>query len=95
MPTRRAQRKVPDGKLVRIDALCEDGALSHIRITGDFFIHPEEALAGIERDLGTGEFNGHESDLEERVVSIVSANGARLIGFGPKDIADMMRELRC
>ena len=95
MPARRAQRKVPGGKLVRIDADCQEGVLSRVRITGDFFVQPEEALAGIERDLNASRLNGHESDLELKVDVIVSSNGATLLGFGPKDIADLLRELRC
>ena len=95
MPARRAQRKVPGGKLVRVDALCREGVLSDVRITGDFFVHPEEALTGIERQLNAGRFDGNEMDLAERVGRIVSDSGARLVGFGPNDIADLLRELRC
>ena len=95
MPAGRAQRKVPGGKLVRVDAVCGQHLLSGIRISGDFFVHPEEALAGIERDLEALGLNGGEADLEMRVLSIVSANGAQLIGFGAKDVADLLRELRC
>jgi lipoate-protein ligase A len=95
MPARRAQRKVPGGKLVRVDAYCERHVLSRIRLSGDFFVHPEEALAGIERDLEARGLSGNEPDLEMQVLSIVSANGAVLIGFGASDIADMLRELRC
>jgi lipoate---protein ligase len=95
MPVRRAQRKVPDGKLVRIDAVCERGVLSSIRITGDFFVYPEEALMNIERDLNARGFNGREEDLEMKVGTIVSSNNARLVGFGVGDLADLLRELQC
>lgn len=95
MPARRAQRKVPDGKLVRLDAVCGDGVFSDIRITGDFFVYPEEALTNIERDLIAGRLNGMEEDLDTKVGSIVSSNNATLVGFGAKDIADLLRELRC
>ena len=95
MPPRRAQRKVPGGKLVRIDAVCDGHYFSNIRITGDFFVHPEEALGGIERDLETAGLNGGEPDLERLVETIVEANGARTVGFGPEDVAALLRELRC
>lgn len=95
MPARRAQRKVPDGKLVRMDAVCGGGVFSNIRITGDFFVYPEEALANIERDLSAGRLSGREDDLETKVVSIVTSNNAVLVGFGAKDIADLLRELQC
>ncbi len=95
MPALRAQRKVPGGKLVRVDAVCEQNVISKIRITGDFFVYPEEALASIERDLDSLGLSGAETDLEERVESTVSASGARLIGFSAKDLAEMLRELKC
>ena len=95
MPARRSQRKVPDGKLVRMDAVCEQHIITNIRITGDFFVHPEEALFSIERELNMMRLTGNEEDLARKVGSIVSANGATLIGFGPDDIAYLLRELQC
>jgi lipoate---protein ligase len=95
MPARRAQRKVPAGKLVRIDAVCDGHHFSEIRITGDFFVHPEESLGGIERDLAAAGLTGGEADLEATVARIVAENGARTVGFGPEDIATLLRELRC
>jgi lipoate-protein ligase A len=95
MPARRSQRKVPGGKLVRLDAVCEGQVISNIHISGDFFVHPEEALFSIERGLDELLLSGNEADLEERVGQAVSATGAALIGFGAGDIADLLRELKC
>ena len=95
MPVRRAQRKVPGGKLVRLDALCEAGHFSKIRISGDFFVHPEESLASIERDLEAKALSGHEPDLERLIGAVIASSGAQLIGFGAKDIADLLKEIRC
>jgi hypothetical protein len=78
-----------------VDAVCVDGVFSDIRITGDFFVYPEEALTNIERDLRAGRLNGGEKDLEMKVGSIVTSNNARLVGFGANDIADLLRELQC
>ncbi len=36
--------KVPRGKLVVADLDVVDGRLRNVRITGDFFLYPEEAL---------------------------------------------------
>jgi lipoate-protein ligase A len=86
---------VPGGKLVRIDAVCEGQVISDIRISGDFFVHPEEALFSIERGLDEMRLNGNEGDMAERVGLAVSAAGATLIGFGAGDIADLLKEIRC
>ena len=95
MPARRSQRKVPYGKLVRMDAVCEQHIITNIRITGDFFVHPEEALFSIERELNMMGLTGNEGDLARKVGSIVSSNGATLIGFGAEDIAYLLKELQC
>jgi len=95
MPARRSQRKVPGGKLVRMEAVCEGHFISDIHISGDFFVHPEEALFSIERGLDEMRLNGNEDDLLERVGLAVSAAGATLIGFGAGDIADLLKEIRC
>ena len=36
--------KVPGGKLVVVDLDVADGALANVRISGDFFLEPDEAL---------------------------------------------------
>ena len=95
MPARRSQRKVPGGKLVRMEAVCEGHFISDIHISGDFFVHPEEALFSIERGLDEMRLSGNEKDLEERVGSAIAAIGATLIGFGAGDIADLLREMQC
>ena len=36
--------KVPGGKLVVVDLDVEDDVLTNVRISGDFFLEPDEAL---------------------------------------------------
>lgn len=43
--------KVPGGKLVVVDVGVEDGALRHVRVAGDFFLEPDEALDAVNRAL--------------------------------------------
>jgi lipoate-protein ligase A len=95
MPTRRSQIKVPDGKLVRLDAVCEEHVLSDIKISGDFFVHPEEALFTIERELNGLGLTGTEEDLARKVGDVITTSGAVLIGFRADDIVTLLKELRC
>jgi lipoate-protein ligase A len=95
MPARRSQVKVPDGKLVRLDAVCEQHIISDIKISGDFFVHPEEALFTIERGLDGLGLTGTEEDLAHKVGLVVSDSGAVLIGFTTDDIVSLLKELRC
>lgn len=42
--------KVPGGKLLKI-FLEYNGKINKIKITGDFFLHPEESLEQLEKEL--------------------------------------------
>ena len=55
--------KVPKGKLIKIFLETDSGTIRDIRITGDFFMHPEEAIENLEQDL-----NGTKlSDVKEKL----------------------------
>ncbi|KOG90885.1 lipoate--protein ligase family protein [Streptomyces varsoviensis] len=43
--------KVPGGKLVVVDLEVEDGVLRQVRVAGDFFLEPDEALGAIDAAL--------------------------------------------
>lgn len=43
--------KIPEGKLVKIELEVKKGIIKKIKITGDFFMHPEEAIDGLEKSL--------------------------------------------
>ncbi|MFF8726352.1 biotin/lipoate A/B protein ligase family protein [Streptomyces sp. NPDC015171] len=49
--------KVPGGKLVVVDVDVEDGVLRHVRVAGDFFLEPDEAL-----DAMNGALEGAPAD---------------------------------
>jgi lipoate-protein ligase A len=36
--------KVPNGKLVAVDLSVVDGRLSQVKVSGDFFLDPDDAL---------------------------------------------------
>ena len=54
--------KVPGGKLVVVDLQVVGGRLSGVRVSGDFFLEPDEALEEINRSL---EGAAADSDAEE------------------------------
>jgi hypothetical protein len=41
--------KIPGGKLVVVDLDVIDGALRNVRVAGDFFLEPDEALPATAR----------------------------------------------
>lgn len=46
-----AQCKVEGGKMIKVQLTQLEGKIEHIRITGDFFLHPEEMIDELERVL--------------------------------------------
>jgi len=46
----RARQKVKEGKVVKVEVEYDE-VIKNIRITGDFFLHPEDILDKIEKSI--------------------------------------------
>ena len=81
----RAEYKVKGGKLIRVHLTIENGKIKHIKITGDFFLHPEEVIEDIEQAL-----KGHsldEDELNHLIENVLKSKQAIPIGVSPRDFA--------
>ncbi|MFA7437373.1 biotin--protein ligase [Castellaniella sp.] len=82
--------KIPGGKLVVVDLQVLDGRLHGVRISGDFFLEPPEALDAINQAL-----NGLPADTApKRVAECVLAAlpaGAEMFGLSAQGIAEVVR----
>ncbi|MCX8204778.1 MAG: hypothetical protein N3H31_03920 [Candidatus Nezhaarchaeota archaeon] len=88
MPSGMAELKVAGGKLVRAEVEVEGGRLVDVKITGDFFLYPEEAILDIESSLrGLSVENDYSSIIESKL----SQAGAQLVGAAPGDVAEAIR----
>ena len=78
--------KTPRGKLVVADFEVEDGRISEVTVSGDFFLEPPEALADIAAAL-----EGAPRDLpEEDITALIRdtlAPGVEMVGFSPEAVA--------
>jgi lipoate-protein ligase A len=81
------QEKVPGGKLLCVDAEFTLGRISRIRITGDFFLHPEEALDDIEKAL----VGIRPEEAAARVSETLARRHAIFIGASADDIGRLVR----
>ncbi|MFD8392609.1 biotin/lipoate A/B protein ligase family protein [Streptomyces sp. NPDC059680] len=59
--------KVPGGKLVVVDTDVEEGVLRHVRVAGDFFLEPDEALDAVNRALEGAPADTDATDLAVRI----------------------------
>ena len=84
------ERKVPGGKLVRVDGVVSGGHIVSASVSGDFFLEPDEALADINGALAGAPAEAPAAELARRVADGLRAD-ARLTGFGPHDVAMAVR----
>jgi hypothetical protein len=81
------ERKIENGKLVRLYADFDGDIINEIKITGDFFIHPEDALLSIEHLF----LNKKVSSLNH--LKLGKHLRAHIVGFTLNDIISMLQEI--
>ena len=82
---RKAEYKVQGGKLIRIKLAQKGTRIEKIKITGDFFLHPETLIDTLENILV-----GHvlyEQDLARSIKAFLKEKKAVILGVSPEDIA--------
>lgn len=82
--------KVPGGKLVVADLDIEDGRLARVRISGDFFLEPPEALEAINAALTGLPDDAAETELALAVATALPRD-AEMFGFSPEAVAVTVR----
>lgn len=84
--------KVVGGKLIRIKADVEENILKNVKITGDFFLHPEEKIELIEKNLRNKKLEREE--LERAIRKVVHENEIQLLGVSEKDFVDAIMQIK-
>ncbi len=79
-------RKAKGGKLVRVEVASEGGLITDVRITGDFFAHPEEGVEQVEKALRGASIS------EVRNIVESATGGIELVGLKREDIVEMVEE---
>ena len=75
--------KAPGGKLVRVRLTISDGRIQSAKISGDFFLIPEESLPKLEKMLE--DVRLEESELKLLVDRFFRGTGAKGLGVTPED----------
>lgn len=82
--------KVPGGKLVVVDLEVEEGVIAHFRLSGDFFLEPDEAIHSIDAAV-----LGVPADADAATFALAVRDalppGAVLLGFSPEAVATAIR----
>lgn len=87
----QARQKVKEGKVVKVQ-IEYDEVIETIRITGDFFLHPEDILDKIEKGI----IGLERTVSEERIISniniTIAGEDIQMIGISPESIAGLVKE---
>ncbi len=86
----KAEEKIAGGKLVCVEVVAEEDKVAMVRITGDFFLHPEEAIEGLERCLQGSQLS--ISEAQARKMLEQGLGNAQLIGVSCADLARLFRK---
>ncbi len=78
--------KMPRGKLVVVDFDVVGDVIHNVRITGDFFLYPEDALAALVSGLEGAPASAGVDTYRELVAHAVP-EGTEMVGFSPEGIA--------
>ena len=83
----RAEYKIPGGKLVSAEVDVDGTRLAKVKITGDFFMHPEEAIVALESVLKGIRI----AELEDVVTRFFDRNQVSLFGIAQGDFVKVVR----
>lgn len=80
--------KVPNGKLLKINLDYDEKTnnIENVRITGDFFAYPEEAIEKIEEELKSTKLE--RRTLVEKIQSIINENEIEFIGLDAEGLTE-------
>ncbi len=84
---KRAEYKIPGGKLLSAELSLEEGRMVGVKITGDFFMHPETSIIELEKTLE----GAPAAELEDTVNTFFRENDITLFGVHVEDFAKVVR----
>src|SRR5690606_36248649 len=87
---RHGEYKTVGGKLVVVDVELAGEEIANVKVSGDFFLEPAEALGDIAAALEGAPVAASQAELE-RLISARLPEGVAMIGFSPEAVAIAVR----
>lgn len=81
---KKAIYKVPNGKLLKVFLEDSGGKIVSVRITGDFFAHPEENIEKLEGALAGVKLDPDE--LRKKIAAFLEESGTKLFGVDTESL---------
>ena len=87
----QAKQKVKEGKVLKVELDCDE-LIRNVRITGDFFLYPEDILEEIEKSIIGLERNADLETIISNIQRTLSSRDVQMIGISPESIARLVKE---
>ena len=84
----RLERKIKGGKLLGCRARIDGGRIESVRFLGDFFLHPEQVLEGLEESLRGMDRGG----ALKAVRTALDSTEVEMVGVAPADFENLLGE---
>ena len=83
----KAEYKIPGGKLLACTIETENNVITELKISGDFFMHPEESIGELEKAI----LGSKVDDYPEKIRDFFEENRVTLFGIAVKDFIEIIR----
>ncbi len=83
---KKAEYKVPGGKLLAVEVSEKDGKIAELKLSGDFFMHPEPAIFELEKAL----LGKPVTELASVATSFFDNDEITLFGVEPLDFVKVI-----
>lgn len=81
-----AEYKIPGGKLLTCEMRVVEGVIAEIKLSGDFFMHPEDAIKELEEELTGSRIDAYES----KIIEFFQDREIKLFGISPGDFSKVI-----
>jgi len=66
--------------------------LENVKITGDFFLHPEESIEDIERAVLSCHYSDSEQVFKNKILEVAERKKIQMVGVTADDFAKVVKE---
>jgi lipoate-protein ligase A len=83
----KSEYKIPGGKLLACEIMIKDSFITDIKLSGDFFMHPEAAIIELEKTLQCAKIENISAKIED----FFRKKEITLFGVSPKDFTKVIQ----
>lgn len=83
----KAEYKIPGGKLLACTIETENNVITMLKISGDFFMHPEDTIGKLERAI----LDSKVADYPERINIFFKNRDVTLLGVTEEDFINVIK----